>query len=317
MPGRRAAAASVLAGIAMLLDAGAAWALPGVPEDAFLLSLARSGKIVLAVGDDGAILRSADDGAHWSVVAAPTRAALTRVIMQPGGADYAVGFDATILRSDDDGLRWTRQFSDDRADNPLFGVVSLPGGAALAVGGFGHAYASAANGAPWRKQPILAADDDFHLNDVLRVESGRLLLVGEAALLMVSENAGVSWQHINVPVQGSLFGAVAASPQSWLAFGLRGHLLATGDAGAHWRIIESGTTAELLGGTRLQDGRVVIVGNRGTAVLVDRDMQEARLLPTGSRANFADCVQTQSGTVLAAGDGGLTVLAVPPVAARH
>jgi photosystem II stability/assembly factor-like uncharacterized protein len=282
-----------------------------------LLSLASSGKIVLATGDDGTILRSTDDGVHWSVVPAPTRATLTRLFMQPGGPDYAVGFDATILQSDDNGLHWARQFSDDHADNPLFGIAALPDGAALAVGGFGHAYVAASGGGTWRPQPVLSADDDFHLNDLLRVDSRRLLLVGESALVMVSDDSGAHWQHMNVPAQGSLFGAVIVSPQSWLLFGLRGHLLATDDSGLHWRSIDSGTTAELLGGTKLRDGRVVVVGNRGAAVLLDAALRTARLLRVDSHANFADCLQMQSGTVLAAGDSGLTILTMPPVVATR
>ena len=317
LPGHRAAAPPLWGAIALLLAATKAWALPGVPADAFLLSLARNGKVVLAAGDDGAILRSADDGAHWSVVSAPTRATLARLFMQPGGPDYAVGFDATILRSDDNGLHWTRQFSDGRADNPLFGIAALPDGAALAVGGFGHAYSLPEGGGSWHRQPSLAADDDFHLNDLLRAVPQRLLLVGESALVMVSDNSGAQWRYVNVPTQGSLFGAVVVSPRRWLVFGLRGHALATDDSGLHWRTIDTGTTAELLGGTKLDDGRVVVVGNRGTAVLLDAALQTARLLPIVSRANFADCLQTQSGAVLAAGDNGLTILPVPPASADH
>jgi photosystem II stability/assembly factor-like uncharacterized protein len=312
----------VWAAFCLFLAAGApANAVPSAPQNTIILSVANAantvaantvaGNTVLAVGDRGTILRSADGGAHFAPVASPTHATLTRVVMS-GTKAYATGFDATILRSDDAGAHWLRVLSDERGDNPLFGVVTSSTGAALAVGGFGRAYTTT-DGSTWQRTHILNEDDDFHLNDALNVAPDTWLVVGEQALVMLSTDAGGHWQKLPVPVQGSLFGAVVLSPQRWLIFGLRGHIVATSDAGAHFHAIESGVTAELLGGTVLRDGRALLVGNRGTAVLVAADLLTAHALKLESRDNYADCLQRDDGTVLAVGESGITTLQIPAV----
>jgi photosystem II stability/assembly factor-like uncharacterized protein len=304
--------AFMAAGVAACLAAGQGPAAASPPTQAppLLLSIASAGHVVLAAGDRGAMLRSKDDGAHFTPVPVPSRATLTRVVMQDDGIAFAVGFDATILRSTDSGAHWARVLNDERGDNPLFGLVTSLGGAALAVGGFGHAYTSP-NGIDWQPTHVLSEDDDFHLNAALAIDSGKWLLVGEQALVMRSDDAGAHWRKLAVPVQGSLFGGVVLSPQRWIIFGLRGHAVSTDDAGAHWQVINTGTTAELLGGTALHDGRVLLVGNRGTVVLIDAAAHTGLPLKRDGRENFADCLQLPDGSVLAAGESGLTKIDVP------
>ena len=307
---RQAGAGLAFLAACLAAGQGQATVSPPTPAPPFLLSIASAGHTVVAVGDRGAMLRSIDDGAHFTPVPVPSRATLTRVIMRDGGTAYAVGFDATILRSTDGGAHWARVLNDERADNPLFGLVTSASGAALAVGGFGHAYTSP-NGTEWQPGHVLSEDDDFHLNAALNIDANKWLLVGEQALVMRSDDSGAHWRKLAVPVQGSLFGGVILSPQRWLIFGLRGHAAATDDAGAHWQVINTGTTAELLGGTALHDGRVLLVGNRGTVVLVDPSARTGRTLKHDGRENFADCLQLPDGSVLAAGESGLTKIDVP------
>ena len=71
------------------------------------VALAAEGKITLAAGDDGTILRSADAGRNWSSVASGTREHLTSVTLSIDGTTaLAVGSDGTILRSADGGRTW-------------------------------------------------------------------------------------------------------------------------------------------------------------------------------------------------------------------
>lgn len=299
----------------LLFTSSAARALPqALPaSDTLLLSLAAQGGVALAVGEHGTILRSIDGGATWEKVAAPTTANLTRVILPAAGAAYAVGFDATILRSTDRGAHWTKVFSDDHADNPLFGIAADPSGAALAAGAFGRAY-RAADGITWHSTEIAGAGGDLHDNALLAIGPSRWLLAGESAQLLLTDDAGGHWRKLDLPGAGSLFGAVALTQDHWLVFGLRGHIYATLDAGAHWRDLDAGTKAELLGGTALRDGRALLVGNRGTQVLVSADLRVARTLVGTDRTNYADCLQRPDGSVVAVGDAGLAILPIPGVA---
>ena len=58
-----------------------------------------------AVGQEGVILRSTDDGASWTELSSGTRAILTSVWARPGGGVVAAGV-YTILYSDNGGDSW-------------------------------------------------------------------------------------------------------------------------------------------------------------------------------------------------------------------
>lgn len=305
---------ALLCAIAACAAATGARAAPEVP---FLLSVARSGPVVVAVGAHGTILRSGDDAAHFAPAISPAAVTLTRVLARGNGVFFATGFGATILRSTDGGQNWVRVHADPGGDLPIFGIAPA-GPGYLAVGGFGHAYASA-DGAAWHAADIPAGDDAPHLNDIIAADATHLLITGEAGLLLVSADAGAHWLHPASPAQASLFGALALTPARWLAYGLRGRLLASDDAGAHWRELAADADAELLGGAVLPDGRALLVGNRGAVLVVDRQARQARRLPppghAGAAPNFADATVLQDGRILAVGDTGPVGLYVPAAGA--
>lgn len=284
----------------------------GRTGDALLLSLARQNNVILAVGERGDILRSADGGSSWQPMASPTAATLTRVVFTAPEEAFATGFDATILRSEDAGQHWVQVMQNDRADNPIFGIARTPNGGAVAVGAFNHAYASP-DGTTWHALTIPAGDDDPHWNDLLPLGGAGLLLLGEAGIAMVSDDSGAHWRKLALPIQGSLFGGLVMGQGRWLVFGLHGNILATRDAGATWTLLPPVTTAEFLGATQRPDGGALLVGRGGTVALVDPGLRTATLLPQATRESYADTVLTPQGSALAAGEAGLTLLDIPPV----
>jgi len=88
-------------------DGGETWKVSkGSDGKGSLRGLAiRKGKLLLAVGDRGTILRSADAGASWEVVASTTTENLTDVAWSDQLA-VAVGQKGVILFSNDDGKTW-------------------------------------------------------------------------------------------------------------------------------------------------------------------------------------------------------------------
>lgn len=90
----------------------------------FLRALAVEGKqTLLAVGDNGAILRSADAGVHWEKVRSPTTASL-RGAVWCGPLSVVVGEKGTILLGTDDGKNWKEVFSDQTEEQGLNGVTT-------------------------------------------------------------------------------------------------------------------------------------------------------------------------------------------------
>jgi photosystem II stability/assembly factor-like uncharacterized protein len=310
--------------VALVLSAACGLCRPGHANarhqngtgDALLLSATRQGEVILAVGERGDILRSADGGTSWRNMASPTQATLTRVVFTAPEEAFATGFDATILRSEDAGQHWTQVMKDDRADNPIFGIARVPGGGGIAVGAFGHAYASP-DGIAWHPLSLPPDDADPHWNDLLSLGGAGLLLLGEAGRAMVTEDAGAHWRKLTLPVQGSLFGGLVLAPGKWLVFGLHGNVLVTSDAGATWTILPPVTTAEFLGAAVRPDGSAILVGRGGTVAVVDPDLHTATLVPQSTRESYADIVVTPQGTALAAGEAGLSLLDIPPPLQAH
>ena len=102
-----------------------------------------------------------------------------------------------------------------------------------------------------------------HLNAIARTGSGALLIVGERGSAFRSRDDGATWQRLQLPYDGSMFGVIGYEADHVLAFGLRGHVYESTDLGAHWTQVETGTELSLMGGTALPDGGGAIVGANG------------------------------------------------------
>jgi photosystem II stability/assembly factor-like uncharacterized protein len=64
--------------------------------------------VLIAFGEQGTIIRSADDGEHWQAVPTDTDAELRKALVGRGGVLLLVGQRGVILRSLDAGQSWQR-----------------------------------------------------------------------------------------------------------------------------------------------------------------------------------------------------------------
>ena len=81
-------------------------------------------------------------------------------------------------------------------------------------------------------------EDQFHLNAIAAVKDNGLLVVGEAGSLLRSKDWGATWEKLEGPYEGSLFGAIGtADAGGVLVYGLRGHLFRSADFGDSWEEI--------------------------------------------------------------------------------
>ncbi|MCL4761358.1 MAG: glycosyl hydrolase, partial [Burkholderiales bacterium] len=146
------------AGLLLALAAAAGHAVPAAApghESAFraplaakapLLSIARAGARLVAVGDFGVVVLSDDDGRSWrQAQAVATRQMLTSVAFVDAQRGYAVGHGGTVLATADGGETWTR-LHDAGVDDVLLSVWFGSAQRGLAVGAFGFALATADGG---------------------------------------------------------------------------------------------------------------------------------------------------------------------------
>lgn len=314
----RLAAASVLA-LAAGLGAAAApgpprtddWAAPArLAPESLLLDVAHSGERLLAVGERGHILVSADSGRTWTQAKVPTRALLTGVYLLDDRLGWAVGHDAVVLRTRDGGSSWERVHHAPEDERPLLDVWFKDALQGFATSAYGELLATRDGGDSWQRRPIREGDD-FHLNQIACAPDGTLYVAAEAGHLYRSDDSGETWVPLPSPYEGSFFGLLPLAEGPVLAFGLRGRLFASSDRGKTWTRIETATEATLLSGRQIGPGRFVIAGMEGTLVWGDGVTGPVRTEERSDRRAILALAPNPGRGLLLAGEGGLRHVELP------
>lgn len=311
-----------LIGLAMSLAvlATAVWAfaprpLPPFPATALrpdglqINGIARAGERLVAVGERGRILFSDDQGRDWRVAAVdkPQGATLTQVAFADTRHGIAVGHSGLILRTEDGGTHWQQVAFDAQSSDPLLGALAQRNGPWFAVGSFGKFLVSSDQGRHWEEaaRNVNPAMQDRHLNAIAGDGQGRLMLVGEAGLVLRSTDGGSRWEPVKTPYEGSLYGVLPLRDGAWLAFGMRGNALRSDDFGTTWQAAETGLRTSFFGGAELPDGRIVLAGQGGTLVLSADGGRHFAPLPAGSPQTLAALVPAARDKLALGGSSGL------------
>jgi photosystem II stability/assembly factor-like uncharacterized protein len=240
-----------------------------VPVRATLTAVSAIGDRVWAVGHDGVILHSSDGGLNWTLQrhepwTAPVDdeeafsrdprfgAPLLDVLFIDGQTGYAIGAYALLLRTTDGGATW---------EQIVVGALDDGIDAAMPV--------DAPADDDWtfdQDDLALEGESDPHLNGIAQTADGSLFVVAERGAAFRSRDRGDTWERIQLPYDGSMFGLLALGEQHLLAYGLRGNVLESRDGGASWQVVETGTELSLMGGAVLDGGGVVIVGANGVVL---------------------------------------------------
>jgi photosystem II stability/assembly factor-like uncharacterized protein len=265
-----------------------------------VLDIDRRGELVVAVGERGHVLVSADGGETFEQGPSPVRSALTAVALGEDAA-LAVGHDGVVLRSEDPETGWEVVFSAPDEQRPLLDVSWLDGESAIAVGAYGWILRSDDGGRSWMDDSIDPGEP--HVNMIARGDDGLLMAAAEFGLAFRSEDRGRTFELIELPYQGSLFGTLFADG-AWLVFGLRGRVFWSDDRGDGWEAVRTGTDASLLAGT-VTAGDVVLGGLAGTLLVSGDGGRSFTVVQDSERRGISAMVELEGGTLLLAGEGGL------------
>jgi photosystem II stability/assembly factor-like uncharacterized protein len=270
-----------------------------------LLDAAIVGETLVAVGERGHVLLSADGGSRWTQSRVPTRATLTGVFFHDRSLGWAVGHDAVILRTIDGGVTWKRVHWAPEEETPLLDVWFGDAETGYAIGAYGSYYVTTDGGETWDFEPI--SDDDFHLNQIAAADEDRLYIAAEAGQIYRSDDLGETWTELESPYIGSFFGVLPLEGETVLLFGLRGHLFRSEDAGETWEEIETGTTGMLNAGVRLADGTIVIVGLSGVVLVSSDGGRTFELHQQADRSGIQMVVEAGDGKLLLVGEFGVRI----------
>lgn len=311
-----------------------------------ILDIAQTSERGVAVGERGHILVS-ESHRDWQQIAnVPTRSTLTGVAAV-GNKVWAVGHDGVILHSTDGGQSWLRQrvapFDKNSTEltngAPLLDVLFLDELQGFAIGAYSLMLATRDGGQTWVQQNVLGKSDaeiltqqsednstvneenwtfeqedlaldeesDPHLNGIARTGDGSFFMVAERGAAFRSIDGAQSWERIQLPYQGSMFGVLGFEGRHVLCYGLRGNVYESFDLGTSWNKVETGTTLSLMGGDGFNDGGVVLVGANGI-VLSRASSSEAFHTGVHPANNVLSSVLSLSSTEFAvAGETGLSI----------
>ncbi|MGQ0620627.1 MAG: WD40/YVTN/BNR-like repeat-containing protein [Panacagrimonas sp.] len=276
-----------------------------------LLDVVNTGEQLIAVGERGNLLRSAD-GRGWAQVVTPVRSTLTAVVFVDAQHGWAVGHDASIIHTVDGARTWSVQHFQPQLNQPLLDVLFLDAQHGFAVGTFGLFLQTLDGGKTWLDVDAPAIKEEgSHLNAMVRLKNGQLLVVGERGFIALSAD-GLGWDRLASPYEGSFFGAVPVGESGAVIFGLRGNALISDDVRAgQWKPVQLGSTRSAFGGTALPDGRVVLVGADGLSLIVSADgsVSEAghRSVAGSTGGGTLNSVVSWEGALIAVGELGVQV----------
>ena len=277
-----------------------------------LLDVTHAGARLVVVGDRGHILYSDDQGKTWTQAKVPTRQLLTAVYFVDEKHGWAVGHDAQILASSDGGATWGKQFEDLKREAPLLDVWFKDLSTGFAVGAYGSLMTTTDGGQHWQDaSDRLDNEDQYHLNGIAQVTDAGLFIVGEAGAMFRSADDGQSWEKLEGPYQGSLFGAIGTGQAgTLLVYGLRGNLYRSTDFGDTWSPIELRAARGplefgLSNATLLADGSLVLVGNGGSVMRSTDDGLTFEVYNRPDRISLSGVTGDAQGNLILVGQGGV------------
>jgi photosystem II stability/assembly factor-like uncharacterized protein len=249
--------------------------VPGAAT-AMLLSVARAGTRLVAVGDHGVVLLSDDGGKSFRQAQfVPVSSTLTGVWFVDARYGWAVGHWGVVLNSDDGGETWKLQRSDITVDQPLFSVYFKNAKEGWAVGLWSLMLHTVDGGASWTPitlpPPPGFKKADRNLYQIFADTAGTLYIACEQGRVLRSTDDGATWTYLETGYKGSLWTGVALAHGVVLVGGLRGSIYRSADGGATWTRVPTGYKSSITDMVQVGQNSVVAVALDGVSLVSHDD----------------------------------------------
>ncbi|HDS1756078.1 YCF48-related protein [Pseudomonas sp. M5] len=314
-----------------------------------MLSVAKAGKHLIAVGERGFIIISDDNGATWTQVSSPVSVTLVKVYFVDAKKGWVVGHAGVVLHSQDGGLSWTRQLDgvkeaqleldaaqqqasvgepteqtqerlnqaqqlvDDGPDKPLLDVLFFNAQEGIVVGAYGLAFMTRDGGASW--QSIRGQIDNpsgLHLYSLQQVGND-IFIAGEQGLLLRSRNGNGRFEALTSPYEGTAFGLQATADGSLILFGLRGNAFISPDRGESWRKLDSLQPISLTASVRRSDGALLLADESGRVLRYEEGSTKLANESVGQPSYVSGMVEAANGNLVLSTTRGMLSSTWPAV----
>jgi photosystem II stability/assembly factor-like uncharacterized protein len=264
-----------------------------------LQAVTKAGERLVAVGQRGHIVYSADGGATWQQAKVPVSSDLTAVFFVNDRHGWAVGHDGVILHSADGGEKWELQLSgrvandlllaamerkvaaeaqsedakkllaeakrykDQGPDKPFLDVWFADENVGYVVGAYNLIFHTRDGGKNWEAWFDRTDNPKFFNLYAIRPAAGDVYIVGESGLALKLDALTQRFRALTISYNGSFFG-VADAGAAVLIFGLRGNAFRSDDRGATWTKVDVGLPASIIASARTSRGATLLadVGGR-------------------------------------------------------
>jgi len=306
-----------------------------------MLSVARAGQRLVAVGERGFIVVSEDNGGSWRQVRSPVSMTLVKVRFLDDLEGWAVGHAGVVLHSRDGGLNWDKQLDgvlaadielqeakqvaeaardaekaqerlaqaqqlvDDGPDKPFLDLLFVDARNGIVVGAYGLAFVTHDGGLTWQSmRSRIDNPSGLHLYSIERVGTD-LFIAGEQGTLLRSSDEGKTFETLASPYEGTTFGLQSTNAGSILAFGLRGKAFESKDRGDTWQRLDTLQPVTLTSGLRLEDGSVLLADESGRVLRFQQGSTKASVLKITQPSYFTGMAQAANGSLIISSARGM------------
>ena len=307
-----------------------------------LQGVARAGGRLVAVGQRGHILVSADAGATWKQASSPVSSDLTAVYFVDGRDGWAVGHDGVVLHTADGGDTWKLQLDGRKAnemlraamdrkaaaepasatakalaaeakryeeqgpDKPFLDVWFADARNGYVVGAFNLIFHTSDGGKSWEPWFDHTDNPKYYNLYSIRPAAGDLYIAGEAGLVLKLDPIAQRFKALSVAYTGSFFG-VADAGQAVLVFGLRGNVWRSEDRGATWTKVDAGLPATIAAATTAVDGSILLADVGGRIAATRDGGRTFRPVPVKQAMPTTAFVELGNGRLILTGPRGASV----------
>ncbi|MDF0730706.1 YCF48-related protein [Pseudomonas entomophila] len=281
------------------------------PTRAVLIDVTRAGERLVAVGEQGLILLSDDNGRSWRQAPSPTSVSLTAVDFPTAQQGWAVGHAGVVLHSNDGGASWAVQLdgqavaerelqaasaaNDDSpaaqrrlkaaralvaegADKPWLALYFANAREGTLVGAFGLVLHTENGGATW--QSWMGRLDNPAGNHLYAItgQGQQLYIAGEQGTLWGSDDGGAHLRRLPSPYEGSFFSAALEPDGTLLAAGLKGNAWRSRDQGQHWQALGNDYASSIVAARPAWNDGVMLLDQGGRLLQAN---EQGALRPQG------------------------------------
>jgi photosystem II stability/assembly factor-like uncharacterized protein len=268
-----------------------------------IVSSAKAGKRIVAVGDHGIVLLSDDDGKSFrQAKAVPVRVTLTSVCFVDDKSGWAAGQWGVIVTTNDGGENWSVQRSDTAVDQPLFSIYFKDKDRGWAVGLWSLVLVTKDGGKNWSTvklpPPPGGGKTDRNLQKIFADSKGVLYIAAEQGTVVRSADDGTTWTYTPTGYKGSFWTGIALKNDTLLVGGLRGTIYRSTDNGKTWKDVPSGVKSSITDFAEA-DGKILAVGLDGVYLSSSTGGASFIVTQREDRIPFTTLVVTNSGRPVA------------------